>query len=70
MNKNVFSLPATTTMTPEQALASAGQLELGEVLVIGHDKDGELVVRSSRMDSKNALWLLKLAELYTMGQIC
>jgi hypothetical protein len=49
-------------MTPEQALNSALQSDLGEVLIIGIDQDGNHFARSSKMDRKSALWLVKWAE--------
>jgi len=49
-------------MTPEQALNSALQANLDEVLIIGTDQDGKHFTRSSKMDRKSALWLIKWAE--------
>lgn len=44
--KNVFAFPATTTMTPEQALLSALEFakndNMQDVLVVGYDGDGYL----------------------------
>lgn len=62
---NVFGLPPSTTFTVAQALESALSLDLREVLVIGVDNDGHLAVRSSRMDRRDALWLLEMAKDYT-----
>lgn len=60
----ITALPATTTFTPKQALLSAMDFvdndNLQDVLIVGYDGDGELVVRSSRMDRKDALWLAEL----------
>jgi hypothetical protein len=57
-------LPATTTFTPRQALLSAMEFveddNLQDVLIVGYDGIGELVVRSSRMDRKDALWLSEM----------
>jgi hypothetical protein len=33
---------------------------LQDVLIVGYDGNGELLVRSSRMDRKDALWLAEL----------
>jgi hypothetical protein len=46
-------------MTPEQALASVVKEQdlVSDVLIVGYWNDGELFVRSSRMDRKDALWL-------------
>jgi hypothetical protein len=64
---NVVPLPASTTLTPEQALASAAGLCLKDVLIIGYDSDGDFTVRSSRMSRMDALWLAKLAERWALG---
>jgi len=60
----ITSLPATTTFTPRQALLSAMEFadndNLQDVLIVGYDGNGELIVRSSRMDRKDALWLAEL----------
>lgn len=55
----IHQLPPTTTMTPEQALASVVKEQelVSDVLIIGYWDDGEFFVRSSRMDRKDALWL-------------
>lgn len=55
---NVIALPATSTMTVEQALASAHQLDLEHCLVVGYDRAGDLAIRSSRMSRQDALWLM------------
>ena len=69
--KNVLAFPATTTMTPQQALLSALEFanndDLQDVLVVGYDGDGELIIRSSRMDCKDALWLSEQLRLYALG---
>lgn len=65
-NKNVISLPATTTYQPEQALDSAKSLYLTDVLVIGYDCDNELLIRSSAMTRADALFLLEKAKEWTM----
>lgn len=71
MYKNVISLPPTDTMTPEQALLSALDLaradDLQDVLIIGHDKSDHLIIRSSRMDCKDGLWLAEQARLHVLG---
>lgn len=61
MTAAVFRLPATTTFTPEQALKSALDDDLQDVLVIGYDQDGKLVIRSSRMTCAEALFLCNKA---------
>lgn len=67
---NVLNFPATTTLTPEQALHSAlkfaKEYGLQDALIVGYDEDGELFVRSSRMDRKDALWLAEQLRLYAL----
>ncbi len=71
--QNVFAFPATVTMTPEQALLSALEFtrtgNMQDVLVVGYDGDGRLVVRSSRMDRKEALWLSEQARRHALGDV-
>ena len=58
---NLIRLPPTTSMTAEQALASAmtdaesGHLK--DVLIIGYDEDGDLFIRSSRLTCAEAFFL-------------
>ena len=60
----ITSLPASTTFTPKQALISAMEFSdadnLQDVLIVGYDGEGHLMVRSSRMDRKDALWLAEM----------
>jgi hypothetical protein len=60
----ITALPASTTFTPRQALLSALEFSdhdnLQDVLVVGYDAEGCLLVRSSRMDRKDALWLAEM----------
>jgi hypothetical protein len=64
----VHNLPPSTTLTVEQALFSAlGVVDtIADVIIIGYDSEGELIIRSSQLDRKAALWLIKQAELYTL----
>lgn len=66
-NATVISLPASTNFKPEQALHSALQLDLSDVLVIGYDADGVLLVRSSHMTCAEALWLLEKAKRWALS---
>lgn len=66
-NMNVISLPASTTFQPEQALASAQQMDLSDVLVVGYDADGFLFVRSSNMTCAEALFLLEKAKTWALS---
>lgn len=68
--KTVLPFPATDTMTPKQALQSAMAFadndNLQDVLILGYDGDGELLIRSSRMDRKDALWMAEQLRLYAI----
>lgn len=69
--QNVFAFPPSVTMTPEQALRSALEFAVNDnmqdVLVVGYDGDGFLIVRSSRMDRKEALWLSEKLREYALN---
>lgn len=62
--KKVSYLPATTTMTVDLALKSAMDLELQDVIIIGWDKDGDFMLRSSRTSRQDANWLMDAAKDY------
>ena len=68
--KTVLPFPATDTMTPKQALQSAMAFadndDLQDVLIVGYNSDGELLIRSSRMDRKDALWMAEQLRLYAI----
>lgn len=62
---NLIRLPPTTSMTAEQALASAmtdaEEGNLKDVLIIGYTESGELFVRSSRLTCAEAFFLASKA---------
>lgn len=62
---NLIRLPPTTTMTAEQALESAlvdaRENGLQDVLIIGYDCDGDLFIRSSRLNCAQALFMANKA---------
>ena len=68
--KNILTFPASTTMTPLQALLSALEFanddNLTDVLIIGYNAKGDLIVRSSEMSRQDALWLTELLRLYAL----
>lgn len=68
---NVLCFPASTTLSPRQALHSAlaydERLKLAEVIVVGFDDDGDFFVRSSRIDCKTALWLVEKLREYALN---
>lgn len=69
----ITALPASTTFTPKQALLSAMEFadedDLQDVLVVGYDSEGCLVVRSSRMDRKDALWMAEALRKWALGEL-
>lgn len=69
MAGNVFQLDAHDRMTVDEcaALASREAEGMRDLMVIGFDHDGRLVVRSSAMDRKDAVWLLLAALDYARG---
>lgn len=58
---NLLRLPPSTTYTPEQALQTALDDNLQDVMIIGYDNDGDLIIRSSRMTCAQALFLANKA---------
>jgi hypothetical protein len=65
-NENVISLPASTNYTAEQALQSALQMELTDVMIIGYDFEGCLFVRSSKMTKAEGLFMAEKAKHWAM----
>lgn len=65
--EDIITMPASETMTPEQALDSAKQAALSEVFIIGTDADKNFFVRSSRMSCRDALWLAEQLKQYALS---
>ena len=65
-NEKVTALPASTNYTAEQALQSALQAELTDVMIIGYDFEGELFVRSSKMTRAEGLFMTEKARYWAM----
>jgi hypothetical protein len=63
----VAHLPASNTMTVDQALASASHVGFQDVIVIGYDEEGQFCSRSSHMDRKDALWLAHQLLKHALG---
>lgn len=61
MTATLFSLPASDKYNVEQALQSALQMDLTDVIVIGYDKDGDLFIRSSRMTCAEGAFMAQKA---------
>jgi hypothetical protein len=54
---NLLRLPPSTTFTAEQALKSALDDNLEDVMILGYDKDGDLYIRSSRITCAEAMFM-------------
>lgn len=71
MTNNVLTLPAHDNMTIEQCLALSERESTEDgwqgVMVLAYDRDGDLVVRSSHMSRKDALWMLMAAVDHARG---
>jgi hypothetical protein len=65
-NEKVISLPTSTNYTAEQALQSALQMELTDVMIIGYDFEGCLFVRSSKMTKAEGLFMAEKAKHWAM----
>jgi len=65
---NVSNLPARSSFTVDQALESAKQLDLESVLILGYDDDGQLAIRSSRIERKDALWMIESAKEFILKE--
>jgi hypothetical protein len=66
-NNKVIALPPSLNSTPEQALLSALDAELTDVMIIGYDESGSLYIRSSKMTRAEGLFMAKNAEYWAMG---
>ena len=65
-NEKVIALRASENYTAAQALQSALQAELTDVMVIGYDFEGELFVRSSKMTRAEGLFMTEKARHWAM----
>lgn len=63
----ITKLPPSATFTVDQALDDVKQMQLTDVLILGYDEDDALIVRSSRMTRAEALFLIELGKMHTMG---
>lgn len=63
---NVTKLAPSFNFTVDQALDSAKQEDLKEVMIIGSDANGVFFVRSSKMDCEHAYFLAKKLQNYAL----
>ena len=66
----VYQLDPHGNMSPTECLEYCARqaAEYQDVIVAGYDERGELVVRSSGMSRKDALWLLMAAADYARNK--
>ena len=69
-NENVIALPASVNYTPEQALLSMLEFcrkdNLQDVICLGYDADGDLIVRSPKMTRAEGMFMAEKAKEWTM----
>jgi hypothetical protein len=65
-NEKVIHMQPSTNHTAEQALNQALKYDLTDVMIIGYDVDGDLVVLSSKMTRAEGLFMVKKAEEWSM----
>jgi len=70
-NQKIISLPASVNYTPEQALKSALDMcedgGLTDVMIIAYDFDGDLFIRSSKMNRSDGLFMVEKARDWCMN---
>lgn len=64
---DVVLLGPHTRMTVNEALEYVRREGLTDVMIIGYDHDGDLMIRSSRMSRETANWMIDRAKLHVMG---
>ena len=58
--------PGPGFRTVESTLETSKELGMTEIVILGYDKDGDFVLKTSSMQRKDTLWLLQLGINYTM----
>lgn len=68
MSANVTCLPASSYMTPEQAIDCTRRDFPGatDVVLIGYDADGHFFVRSSHLSRRDVLWMAEKLRAYAL----
>lgn len=67
MTAEVIELGPNENMTAEQALLYTAREKPAETLILSYDENGELYIRSSSMNNKDALWILEQAKILLLG---
>jgi hypothetical protein len=60
-------LPPSDSWTPAQALAAAAKIEWDEVVVVGFTREGEPMIRKSRIRPEQLLWLAEELRIAAIG---
>ena len=58
--------PGPGFRTVESTLETSKELGMTEIVILGYDKDGDFVLKTSSMQRKDTLWLLYVAIQNTM----
>ena len=58
--------PGPGFRTVESTLETSKELGMTEILILGYDKDGDFVLKSSSMRRKDTLWLLHVGIKHAM----
>jgi len=64
----LIELSPHSFMTPNETLQKTLREGFTDVLVLGYDEDGELIIRSSAMKRHDALWMIEKAKLYILDE--
>ena len=58
--------PGPGFRTVESTLETSKELGMTEIVILGYDKDGDFVLKTSSMQRKDTLWLLQVGIQNTM----
>lgn len=67
LTAKVIELGAHSNMSVKDALNFALREDLADVVIVGYDQEGKIVIRSSHMDRANAFYLLEQAKLHALN---
>ncbi|MGH6880830.1 hypothetical protein [Hypericibacter sp.] len=63
----IVELPASSSWSPEQALAAAAKVDWADLVIAGHNERGDLKIFTSRVGPGDELLIAKEIELDAMG---
>lgn len=61
-----WKMPVDANMTMRRFKRSVAEEDFTGAVIMGYDKDGDFIVRSSKMSRKDALWMLEQAKLHIL----